>query len=263
MRNDRRHPPLPERPPTAVESLDRGLRLLQMLRDYGSLRVVDAAEQLGVSRSSAHRLLQTLVFRGFAVQDDARAYLPGPSLGAAPAGADRARDLRRLCLPHLEVLSRRSGESANLMIRVGRNVRFLVTVRASTQDATHDRDGVVMPAHEASGGKALLAALPDDEVRQLYPAGSPPGPGAESLAKLLVDVRAARTLGYAVNVEETERGVAAVGTAVHDRWGRAVGAVTVSTRADTFVRRLTPVLLPLLLETRAQVERDLADADLG
>jgi IclR family acetate operon transcriptional repressor len=263
VRNSRKHPPLPERPATAVESLDRGLRLVQLLRDYGSLRVSDAAGHLGVSRSSAHRLLQTLVFRGFAVQDESHTYLPGPSMDAGPARLGWARDFRRLCQPHLEVLSRRSRESANLMIRVGRNVRFLVTVRARTVDATHDRDGVVMAAHEASGGKALLAELPDEEVLSLYRAPGPAPLAAEELTRLLTDLRGVRKHGYALNVEETERGVAAVGTVIHDRWGAAVGAVTVSTRADRFMERLPGTLLPLLLDSRAQIERDLAETDLG
>ncbi|PJI91147.1 IclR family transcriptional regulator [Luteimicrobium subarcticum] len=263
MRNTRRHPPLPDRPPAAVESLDRGLRLVQMLRDYGSVRVADASAHLDISRSSAHRLLQTLLYRGFAVQDESHVYLPGPSMDAGPARLERSRDFRRLSLPHLEVLSRRSKESANLMIRVGQNVRFLVTVRARTVDATHDRDGVVMAAHEASGGKALLAELTDDEVRAVFSAGAPGDLTADELHRLLTDVHGARAHGYAVNIEETERGVAAVGAVVHDRWGTAVGAVTLSTRSDRFADRLPGTLLPLLLDARLQIERDLAEADLG
>jgi IclR family acetate operon transcriptional repressor len=248
---------------SAVEALDRGLRLVQLLRDDGSLRVTEAAQHLGVSRSSAHRLLQTLVFRGFAVQDESHVYLPGPSMDAGPARLAWTRDFRRLCQPHLEVLSRRSRESANLMIRVGRNVRFLVTVRARTVDATHDRDGVVMAAHEASGGKALLATLSDDEVRALYDASTTSILTVADLERLLADLRGVRRHGYALNVEETERGVAAVGAVVHDRWGTAVGAVTVSTRADRFAERLPGTLLPLLLDSRTQIERDLAETDLG
>ena len=80
-----RNPPLPERPTGAVGSLDRGLQLLQFLRDYGSLRVMDAAAHLNISRSSAHRLLQTLVYRGFAMQDEEHIYRPGPAMDAGPA----------------------------------------------------------------------------------------------------------------------------------------------------------------------------------
>ncbi|MEV0362308.1 IclR family transcriptional regulator [Nocardia fusca] len=260
-----RNPPLPERPSSAVGSLDRGLRLLQLLRDYGSLRVMDAAADLDISRSSAHRLLQTLAYRGFAVQDESHVYFPGPSLDAAPARLAWTKTFRALCQPHLEVLSRRSGESANLMVRVRDTVRFLGTVRAQSVYATNDRDGVVMPAHRASGGKALLATLPEEELRQLYRRSGPGGnPGLDedefrSLTKSLAQVSAR---GFAVNFEETERGVAAVGVAINDRAGHAVGAVSLSSHAARFTGLVDRTFIPLLLDTRTQIEKDLMIIDL-
>ncbi|GAB2657709.1 IclR family transcriptional regulator [Nocardia goodfellowii] len=254
---------MPERPATAVGSLDRGLRLLQLLRDYGSLRVMDAAAHLDISRSSAHRLLQTLAYRGFAVQDDAHVYLPGPSLDAAPARLAWTKGFRALCQPHLEVLSRRSGESANLMIRVRDSVRFLGTVRAQSMYATHDRDGVVMPAHLASGGKSLLALLPEDELTQLYRSGREPLLTDREFHALRADLAATRRRGFAVNFEATERGVAAVGTAIADRDGGAIGALSLSCRADRFPALVGRTLAPLVLDAKAQIEQDLAIIDLG
>ena len=261
-----RNAPLPERPPSAVGSLDRGLRLLQLLRDYGSLRVMDAADELDISRSSAHRLLQTLAYRGFAIQDESHVYLPGPSLDAAPARLAWTRTLRALCRPHLEVLSRRSGESVNLMIRVRDTVRFLGTVRAQSVYATYDRDGVVMPAHHASGGKALLATLSGEELDRLYrrttPGGRPPLDESEfrSLETSLAQIA---QRGFAINFEETERGVAAVGTAISDRDSRPIAAVSISSHADRFTGLVDRTFIPLLLDTRAQIEKDLEIIDLA
>lgn len=261
-----RNPPLPERPDSAVGSLDRGLRLLQLLRDYGELRVMDAATHLGISRSSAHRLLQTLLYRGFAVQDESHVYLPGPSLDAAPARLAWTKDFRALCQPHLEVLSRRSGESANLMIRVRDSVRFLGTVRAQSVYATNDRDGVVMPAHRTSGGKALLAALPDDAVRKLYRQAPSAGPALLDTADfdvLAADLDGVRQRGFAINFEESERGVAAVGAAIRDGESPAIAALSLSTRVDRFGGLVDKTLIPLLLDARAQIEKDLQIFDLG
>ncbi len=227
---------------------------------------MDAATHLGVSRSSAHRLLQTLVYRGYAVQDDNHTYLPGPSLDAGPARLAWTKDFRAVCLPHLQVLARRSGESANVMVRVGKSVRFLVTVRARTVDATNYRDGVVMPAHRASGGKALLAELSDDAVRSLYHDHATDGVHVlddAEYAKLSSDLDSVRRRGFAVNFEETESGVAAVGAAVHDRMGEAVGAVTLSTRTERFAAVADKTLVPLLLDARTQIEKDLKLVTLG
>jgi len=56
-----------ERPAYLLESVDNALKLLQMLRDVGALRLKEAAEELHIAPSTAHRLLAMLVYRGFAV----------------------------------------------------------------------------------------------------------------------------------------------------------------------------------------------------
>lgn len=262
-----RNKPLPERPVGAVGSLDRGLQLLQVLRDYGDLRVVDAASLLGVSRSSAHRLLQTLVYRGFAMQDEGHVYYPGTALDASPARRAWIREFQQISEPHLQVLSRRSGESVNLMIRVGANVRFLQTVRANSASSTNDRAGIVMPAALNSGGKALLAEIPEDLLAQLYLESS----GGENpfrldegrYQQLKRDLTGVRRRGFAVNFEETERGVAAMGVAIHDGAGQGVGAISVSTLASKFGAQMKSSLVGLVLAARDEIEHDLAATDLG
>ena len=59
--------PVQKRPTYSIEAVDNALQLLQLLRDGGALRLKDAAEELGVAPSTAHRLLAMLVYRGFAV----------------------------------------------------------------------------------------------------------------------------------------------------------------------------------------------------
>jgi DNA-binding IclR family transcriptional regulator len=75
------------KPPYAIESVDNALRILQVLRDSGQARVSDVAAELGIARSTAHRLLAMLVYRDFAIQAADRSYRPGPALSAGPPPA--------------------------------------------------------------------------------------------------------------------------------------------------------------------------------
>ena len=86
--------PVQKRPTYSIEAVDNALQLLQLLRDGGALRLKDAADELGVAPSTAHRLLAMLVYRGFAVQDETRRYVPGPAMGVGPAGLSWTRLLR-------------------------------------------------------------------------------------------------------------------------------------------------------------------------
>ncbi|WP_051620011.1 IclR family transcriptional regulator [Haematomicrobium sanguinis] len=258
--------PLPTKPVHGIGSLDRGLTLIQLLRDEGNLRVMDAAEYLGVSRSSAHRLLTTLLFRGFAAQRDDHIYTPGPALMEPPANLEWSRRLREIARPHMEVLSLRAGESANLSVLVGTKTRFLDTVVAANVTHTNDRQGVVMPARRTSGGKALLSQLDDDALKELlcspHPITQVAELGATEFTAFLKDIHQVRERGFGINFEETERGVAAVGVAIFDAAGSAVGAVSVSTRADRFRGKVESNLISLLRDTSIQIGRDLKSQNI-
>jgi IclR family acetate operon transcriptional repressor len=229
------------RPPYALESADNALRLLQILRDQGRLRVSDAAEHLGCSRSTAHRLLSVLVYRDFAVQDNRRCYLPGPALSAPPVGH---RSWPRLCgmlLPHMEELCERVDETVNLIVRAGTQTRFLASVESTRVPHVGDRTGCVRPAAKASSGKVLLAGLGLDELAGLYlPGGAAaPGAGGEAMSQgefrqLCHELDAVRGRGFALNLEGTEPGLCAIARCLTDESGRAVGALAVAVPAPRF-----------------------------
>ncbi|MFJ3958262.1 IclR family transcriptional regulator [Arthrobacter sp. NPDC090010] len=255
--------PLREKPPYPIESVDNALRLLQRLRDVGALRLKDAAEEIGVAPSTAHRLLAMLVYRGFAVQDGSKRYLPGPSLGIGPAGLAWTSRLRRAAQVHLEMLAAKTGETVSLTIRVGTSTRFLDTVEGSGILRVGDRQGAVLPARFTSGGKALLAALDDGELGELFlgPTAAAAGEdiGAEAFEGLLAELHGVRQRGFAANIEGTETGVSALGEAVRDRAGRPVAAVSVAVPSSRFRAVLEGGLVGRLHAAVRQLERELAE----
>jgi IclR family transcriptional regulator, acetate operon repressor len=250
-----RKPVVQKKPPYALGSVDKALQLIQTLRDTGSLRLVDAAQELDVSPSTAHRLLSMLVYRGFAIQDDSRTYLPGPSMGERPVIASSSLKLKNLVQPHLELLSEETGETANLMIRVGTSIRFLSTVESRNILRVGDRRGAVLPAARASGGKALLAELDDATLRRLFRIAED---GAdEDFAALTAELERARRQGFASNFEATEDGVCAIGAALHDA-GVGVGAISVSLPASRLTAEVRERLVDAVLLARRAIEDDLA-----
>lgn len=254
--------PLRKKPTYPIEAVDHALHLMEHLRDVGALRVKDAAAELGVAPSTAHRLMAMLVYRGFAVQDESKRYVPGPSLGIGPAGIGWTVQLRRIAAPHLELLASRTRETASLTIRVGTSVRFLSTVEGTHLLRVSDRQGEVLPATLASGGKAMLAAVHDSALEHLYLSGDSEidgdGMTTSEFAALLRELDTIRRNGFASNLEGTEPGVSAVGMALHDRSGDTVGALSVACPTGRFQIALSDGLLDRLREARHHTERDLA-----
>lgn len=254
--------PLQKKPTYSIEAVDNALQLLQLLRDGGSLRLKDAASELGVAPSTAHRLLAMLVYRGFAVQDESRRYVPGPAMGAGPAGVSWTRLLRELARPHMELLCSRVNESVNLMIRVGTKVRFLDTVESTNALRVGDRQGTVLPANRASGGKAMLAELEPAMLEQLFRSQNAEigGDGIpdDEFPAFLRELDTIRSNGFAANFEGTEEGISALGMALHNRKGDVVGAISVATPVARFRKLFDAGLVGVMLETRRQLEIDIA-----
>ncbi|MBA8825034.1 DNA-binding IclR family transcriptional regulator [Saccharopolyspora lacisalsi] len=256
------------KPPYALASVDNALLLVLMLRDHGSLRVSEAAEELGIARSTAHRLLSMLVYRDFAVQDDRRTYVPGPALAASRVAGQPLQQLRRCLTPHLDALCQRVQETTNLIVRVGVQVRFLASVESTQVLHVVGRQGTILPAHLTSGGKALLAELGSEQLERLYvpPVPASTGITAEdaepslsqrSWTELLRELDTVRDHGYSLNIEGSEAGVSAVGACVYGTAGSALAAVSISTPSARFDKQRIPVLVRELKATVSQAQEDL------
>ena len=100
---------------------------------------------------------------------------------------------------------------------------------------------------------ATLAELPDDALAALYP--------AEQLTQLHKDLAGIRAAGFALNVEQTEEGLAAFAVAVHNRAGRAIAAVSVAVPAVRYRRHAQGDLIPTLKRAVRELELDVADVD--
>lgn len=215
-----------------LTSVDNALRLLHLLRDRGHLSVAEAAEALGVARSTAHRMLSTLTYRDFAVQAQDHRYLAGPAMEMPPGGASAVLELRTRLLPILRTVVAETGETATASIRIGTRVRFIAAIESSTTPRIWDQEGTVLPAHTTSGGKAILATLPDNQLEDLYSRSSFHEDDWHRIHRGLVGVR---KRGYAINHGEAESGVSAVGIPISGSDGTiAVAALSVAMTSDRF-----------------------------
>lgn len=248
-----------KKPGYAVDSADRALQLILLLQENGWLRIADAARSLGVAPSTAHRLMSTLVYRGFALQDDQRRYCAGPALRSDP-GAEADRAVVAAVRPQLEALAMALQETVNLVERIGTTARYLFTAEGPQLLRVGNRAGTLLPAHLSSAGKAILSTLPDSTVGQLYARRTHPGPAGPALAGLLAELHRIRATGIAVNAGDTEAGVAAVGVPVRRPGQQAVFGLSVSAPADRAAQIADPEAVRILSAAAADVLRSLEAA---
>ncbi|MEO3754805.1 IclR family transcriptional regulator [Streptomyces sp. B6B3] len=246
-------------PPYSLGSVDNALRLIRALDEHGELRVYEAAELLGVARSTAHRLLSTLAFRGFAEQrDGSHVYRPGPALAEAGLRAISRLDLRQVARPQLRTLSEETGETVHLVVLEGNGARFVDGVESTQPLRVGLRIGMVLPAHATAAGKAILAALPPEQVRDLYPRGvqALTGRTLRTLEDIQRHLTGVARAGHATNHRESADDVAAVGVVIRNPARAPVAALAVAAPAE----RLQPARIPLIAIRMHRTSHAITDA---
>jgi DNA-binding IclR family transcriptional regulator len=246
---------------SGLSSVDNALRLLRLLSSRPSLRVSEAAEELAIARSTAHRLLSTLRDNGFAVQDrNNSAYRIGGVLTEIGLVAIHRLDVRNAARTPLEVLRDRTGETVSLSVPEGQNVRFVDCLEGTLAVRVGDRTGLVLPSSSTAGGKAMLAALPPGELDLRYPVDRLPALTSVSTVsreELKRELELVSRRGYALNNQESEQRISAVGVAVRDVTGAPVGALAVVCPAERFTKANIEEWARLLMDAAKVVESNM------
>lgn len=248
-----------------VESVHRALQLATLLRERGELGVTEAAGELGVNASTAHRLLGTLALNGFAAQRADRRYVPGPQLAPAASGYGSVPFGVRL-RPYLEGLYERIGETVHVASLVGTRIQHLDGIEATHHPLRFGlRVGVWLPAHITAGGKVLLADLTDAEVAARYAMAVAGGrveavaADMESLYEQLDDIR---DTGVAWNFGESEPGLAALAASTGFIGGQSA-AISVAVPLARYSKSRGDAWVAALMGVIDRIRADLADSHSG
>jgi DNA-binding IclR family transcriptional regulator len=221
-----------------VPAADQTLRILSFLaRQRGPVPARTVATALGIPRSSVYHLLAALQEHQFVVHlPEDRRWGLGIAAFELASGYARQEPLARLGRPVLAELVDRTHESAHLAVMHGRDVLYIVEERAARRPALVTDVGVRLPAHLTATGRAMLAALPAEQVRALYPDAASfsdrTGHGPRRPRELREVLREARARGFATEDGEVTLGLASVGVAVLDHVGWPVAAIAVTYPTD-------------------------------
>lgn len=224
--------PDPTRSRYTIDAVDNAARILLMLVERPWLRMSDVSAELGVSRSTAHRMVQTLLQRGLLRYNPGdKSYGAGFRLVELGMSVIGVGDLKSEATPFLAQAAAETGETAHLIVLEGDEILFVTVVEGGHVIRAASRVGARVPAHATAAGKAMLAQLGNAELERLYPspklAEATPAT-IRSRAELIDQLALVRKRGFAMNDGESEDELAAIGAAVVDTRGTAHGAISVS-----------------------------------
>jgi len=245
-----------------VQSVVRALTLLEALADqHGDIGIAELSRRVGLHVSTAHRILGTLVSRGYARQSpESGRYALGAKTFHIAESYLGQMDLRRLVRPVLERLSRETGETANLVILDGRDALYLDKVESPRSLRIFSRIGRRAPLYCTAVGKVLLADLPMDEVNSLLGGGALDAlthATVTSRNQLREELRKVQEQGFALDIEECEDGASCIAVPVRNSRGETVAAIGISGPSSRMNAQRIAELVPAVMRSGSEASEQL------
>jgi IclR family pca regulon transcriptional regulator len=250
------------RGPRYSQSLERGLAILGCFTsEHPVLGIADIADELGMSRSTTHRYVTTLLALGYLEQGRSRKYRLGLRVTDLGMSALNATGLRENVHPFLEELRERTGYTIGLAILDGAEILYVDRAR-SWRRAERETDlglypGSRMPAYCTAMGKVLLAYLPDevqrDLIAQLKLERNTPSTITSKQA-LRAELERIAEDGYAINDQELRPGLQAIAVPIRDESREVIAAVGIAASPEAIsLADLTDALGPHVISTAARI----------
>jgi len=243
----------------SIQSLDRGLFILEAVaKSADPVALGRLSDLLGVDRSSAFRLANTLRRRGFLSNPNGRKdYVLGPSLWRISRKHDWRNVLITFCHEHLRKLAFRTGETTHLAMREGRQAFFVDHYHSGSQIImVSARTGEFMPLYCTAHGKALLVDCGIEELKAIFGEGPLEAYTPQtmvSVKQLAKSCIRSREEGFVTDDEEYVEGLRCLAAPVRDQDGAIIASIGISAPISRFPRDREPIAAQQVCQTAREL----------
>ncbi|MDQ0338258.1 DNA-binding IclR family transcriptional regulator [Caldalkalibacillus uzonensis] len=241
-----------------VQSVDRALTLLECLaEETDGLGVTELSNRLDLPKSTISRFLKTLLERQYIRQNPKTGrYQLGLRILYLYGSLMDHLDVRKVALPYLEALCRETNEVIHLCVRDGAEVVYVEKVESETTIRMHSKVGNRVLMHCTAVGKVLLSELEEDEVAGIISRKGMPRKTENTITdlnKLLTELSAVRSQGYAIDDIEHEEGIRCIGAPIRNHAGQIVAAISISGPTFRMTKERVEQELSLTIKYYAQL----------
>ena len=262
------------REPRYSQSLERGLAILSCFTPKRPvLGIADIADELGMSRSTTHRYVITLLALGYLEQGASRKYRLGLRVTDLGMSALNSTGLREHAQPYLEELRQRSSYTVSLAVLDGPEILYVDRARSFRRGQGQGLDvrtGSRLPAYCTAMGKLLLANLPESDLRELLAQLklAKHGPNTITSKKALrEELEEVREANFAVDDEELAKELYSIAAPVRNEGRQVVAAVEIAVPSSMItIGELVDALGPHLVSSADRISARLGfrrDDELG
>jgi IclR family pca regulon transcriptional regulator len=250
--------------PRYSQSLERGLAILECFTpERPVLGIADVADSLGMSRSTTHRYVTTLVALGYLEQGAKRKYRLGLRVTDLGMSALNSTGLREHAHADLSELAHRSGHTTSIAVLDGEEIFYVDQAhgirRRQRTGGLELRPGSSLPAYCTALGKVLLAYLPEHERREWLSSAVLARRGQNtntitSKNKLREELAQVLDEGFAVEDQELVEGRIAIAAPVLNEASEITAAIDMSAQTPGIaLEELASGLGPHLISTADRI----------
>lgn len=195
-----------------VQSAERIFQVMEMLADKGELGLMEISAALKLHKSTVHRLLMSLIYMGYARQDEAsQKYTLTYKVVSMADKILEHNDILQVAKPYMERLSDLSGEAVHLVQREGSNILYIYKIEAKVGTIRMvSHVGMIHPMYCSGVGKAIMATMPEEEQKRVWEESVIEKKTEKTItdfAQMQRVLEQIRKDGYALDDEENEKGV--------------------------------------------------------
>jgi DNA-binding IclR family transcriptional regulator len=238
------------------QTLFRGLDVLEKVA-AGTTGLNELAEELGLSRSTTHRLASALVERRYLTFSPGEGYRLGAKLLELGYGANQQMDIPRIARRHLQALADQSDDTVHLGILDEWRALYLDKIPGRRRVEVYSRIGERHLLSTTALGKALI--LDEDEARwrEVWQREHIGKTSSVSWETWLKRMRGYAQRGHAFDLEENDDRIRCVAAPVRSADGRIVAAISVSSAAQYMSDARMSALAATVKETSAEISKQL------
>ncbi len=251
-----------KKPNQLIKSLDRAIDILELVvgKENG-MGVTEISRELDIHKSTVYRLLDTLKYRGYLEKnEDNHKYFAGINLFELSSKVLNDIDSRIRVRPYLEELMQKTKETIHLGILDGGEVIYLDKVESTATIRMYSQVGKRVPAHSTSLGKAIMAHISEERVKEILQEKGMEGKTKNTITdldKFLDHLKKVRKQGYAVDDEEQEEDIRCIAGPIFNHRGDVVAAFSISAPITRMTEKRMEELAKLVVEYSNKMSRSL------
>ncbi|MGS2778193.1 IclR family transcriptional regulator [Robertmurraya sp. GLU-23] len=246
-----------------VQSLERALTILNKLSDYpDGIQIARLSEQVGLSKSTVHRLLATLSNMNYVVKDsESDKYKLGFQVLFLSRNILNNNDIVNTAKPYLERLSHDVNETVHLCIEDRGEIVYIDKIESNQTIRMFSRVGNRAPMYCTAVGKILYSGMESDHFEELISKVNfiPKTESTITTPEGLRDeINKIKKQKYALDNIENEEGIRCIAAPIYNHTGKIIASFSISGPSNRVTMdKINDTLIDKMRQTSLDISRNL------